>query len=580
MGKIIDPNHIRREGIKPGFFILAAVMFSFVIFFLDGIIDFIFFSPDRPFIKVIFPPIGSHEFFIRIMIIVTYLLFGIFVNNFLVKEFKFLSQLNESETKFKTVVNYTKDMEYWISPERNILFMSPSCEKITGYKADDFLKNPHLLNAIVFDDDKEFFHSHEEHALRGEDLDIIQFRIRRKDGSVIWVEHSCQSVFNSEGKYIGHRVSNRDITKRKLAEEESKRLSEKLKIANIELEKKVELRTKEIHQLFNQAPFAKLLLSPDYKILDVNPTFLKLFGTTKSYIINKNLRDCAFLDNPDALRCVEECKTNNTKITSHSIYFEQIDKMLIIDAYTIMGNDGKISQIVLNFEDVTDKLKGIEADHELNVHLKHLEKLLEYLELEKLRISRELHDQIGQKLLLAKMHIELLSEQYPENNMHFRKIMDMLAETNKEIRNIIYALYPAELENYGLLAAIELLINNFELLGNMKFSLEYSNEYKPMPPNVELNIYRIFQELFNNIVKHSKAKNISVKLTFDDDRFFAEVIDDGIGIKKGEAKIKGYGMVTMYERVRVLEGEMEIISNETKGTKVYLEIPIKENKIA
>ncbi len=137
------------------------------------------------------------------------------------------SALSASEIKFRTVANFTYDWEYWIGPDGAVLFMSPSCERFTGYTPDEFTRNPELLNQIVHPEDRALFDEHYElvSSEMGHDID---FRIISRDGITHWIYHVCQPVFDDEGKWIGRRVSNREITKRKRAEEALRESEERL----------------------------------------------------------------------------------------------------------------------------------------------------------------------------------------------------------------------------------------------------------------------------------------------------------------------------------------------------------------
>jgi PAS domain S-box-containing protein len=128
--------------------------------------------------------------------------------------------LKESEEKFRTVANYNYDWEYWISPDGNLLYVSPSCERITGYLPDEFIKEPTLLEKIIHPHENEI-REHLKNESKGQKShDVIEYRIITKQGKQRWIAHGCQPVYNNEGEFIGRRASNREITKRKKAESE------------------------------------------------------------------------------------------------------------------------------------------------------------------------------------------------------------------------------------------------------------------------------------------------------------------------------------------------------------------------
>ena len=126
--------------------------------------------------------------------------------------------LLEAEFRYRTVANFTYNWEYWENPDGTYLYVSPSCERTTGYTKDEFFSTPDLLASIILDADKEMWLRHRDDLKQPSGPQELQFRIRRKDGSIVWIEHSCQAVMGDNGKYMGHRVSNRDVTERKKGE--------------------------------------------------------------------------------------------------------------------------------------------------------------------------------------------------------------------------------------------------------------------------------------------------------------------------------------------------------------------------
>ncbi len=137
-----------------------------------------------------------------------------------------LQKLNDelilSEQKFKTVTDFTYDWEYWKSPDGKILFMSPSVERITGYSVAEFENNPKLLDKIIYIGDVESWESHKKERCVNDPnekkLELI-FRIVTKKGEIRWMGHVCRCI-NIDGKHLGVRVSNRDITEKVNAEKE------------------------------------------------------------------------------------------------------------------------------------------------------------------------------------------------------------------------------------------------------------------------------------------------------------------------------------------------------------------------
>ena len=129
--------------------------------------------------------------------------------------------LRKSEEKFRTLVDWTYDCEQWVDPQGNIEYISPSCERITGYRPEDFIADPNLLARIVHPDDRQFYEEHKQ-LVHDETAGInnVEYRIIARDESEHWIDHICRPLFGRDNRYLGRRVSNRDITVRKQAEKE------------------------------------------------------------------------------------------------------------------------------------------------------------------------------------------------------------------------------------------------------------------------------------------------------------------------------------------------------------------------
>jgi len=121
-------------------------------------------------------------------------------------------ELEESREHYRTVADFTYDWEYWLSPDNALLYVSPSCERISGYTADEFQQDPELMLRIVMPEDQPAFKAHLDERHYGIGGRYLEFRIIRKDGQTCWIGHACQQIFSTAGEWLGERGSNRDIT--------------------------------------------------------------------------------------------------------------------------------------------------------------------------------------------------------------------------------------------------------------------------------------------------------------------------------------------------------------------------------
>ena len=116
-------------------------------------------------------------------------------------------RLRESETRYRIVADFTYDWEYWVDAEGNFLYVSPSCERITGYAAQEFLDDPDLMNRIIHPDDRDLMldHYHNVRKVSPHAVDKEDFRIIRRDGEIRSIGHVCQPVYDQNGQPSGRR---------------------------------------------------------------------------------------------------------------------------------------------------------------------------------------------------------------------------------------------------------------------------------------------------------------------------------------------------------------------------------------
>jgi len=176
-------------------------------------------------------PSGVTKFYINNInsVIENNKLIGIWGTSLNITELKIAEKkLIEAESKYRTVADFTFDWEYWINPKRSFEYISPSCKRITGYSPDEFFENPKLLDDIVYEEDKDLWIQHALNDVNQQGPEQIIFRIKRKDGAIRYIEHICQPVYDKDSIFVGIRASNRDITERRLAQQESQQLRSEL----------------------------------------------------------------------------------------------------------------------------------------------------------------------------------------------------------------------------------------------------------------------------------------------------------------------------------------------------------------
>jgi len=159
--------------------------------------------------------------------------------------------LRQQEIKFRTLADYAYNLECWTRADGTFMYISPSCFRITGYAANEFMENPSLLEEIIFPDDKEKWQQHHRESDKQISLRELQFRITRRDGEVRWIAHTCQAVIGDDGQFLGYRSSNQDITQQKNYEEKLRQTLSEVALCKVQLEAESAYLQNEIKLSFN-----------------------------------------------------------------------------------------------------------------------------------------------------------------------------------------------------------------------------------------------------------------------------------------------------------------------------------------
>jgi len=205
-----------------------------------------------------------------------------------------------------------------------------------------------------------------------------------------------------------------------------------------------------------------------------------------------------------------------------------------------------------------------------------LKSFIEGEEKERQRLSRELHDGIGQYLISIKMKLEsLLYLDEKEVKEQISRLRIDFDETLDEIRRISNNLMPSVLEAFGVVFAIRnLCVETSEHTG-LKISLDFKGDFESLNTTIKTYIFRIAQEALNNIVKHAGATSVEIALERKKEEVLFMIRDNGRGFNLKEISAgTGHGMNNMRERVNLLKGGIEIDSHENKGTQILIYIPV------
>jgi PAS domain S-box-containing protein len=387
----------------------------------------------------------------------------------------------------------------------------------------------------------------------------LEYELVRKDGSIIPVLLSSSAITDASGNFVMGRSTVFDMTARRQAE------------AALEAEHQ------RLLSVLERIPAYVALISPECTIPYANREFVKRFGDPG----NRLCYEFLFGIDAPCTRCkaLEVLKNNTPEIwewtgPDHITY--QIYDYPFIDA------DG--SPLILEMGvDISRRKQAEKALRESEERLRSLSvQLINAQETERQRLSLELHDDLGQLLTVLKMQLRgTLKKLPPELRGSRDALADALAFINSivdAVRRLSRNLRPPLLEDVGLVEALKQLCSEFQKYNQFTCILNVDDIQDRFTVESQILIYRIFQESLNNIAKHAGATQVTISIKNENGHVSFRVKDNGSGFNVaevwgGDPTKRGLGLSAMYERIRMLGGDLAIDSQRGQGTKIAFTVP-------
>jgi len=235
--------------------------------------------------------------------------------------------------------------------------------------------------------------------------------------------------------------------------------------------------------------------------------------------------------------------------------------------------------------DILSVLESSDKNSEMFIGIK----ILEVQENERHRIARDIHDGPAQHMANVVMKVDIckmvIQKDMEEGLKELADLKDSVKIALKEVRSIIFDLRPMSLDDLGLSQTIQQTVNDISQESNINTTIKIKPIKTEIEPIIQVAVYRIIQEIFNNIRKHAKAKNADVKLDFGSRYLMLVITDNGVGfnveetLKRVKTKGASYGLIGILDRVNQLQGEIVIKSSERAGTTYTVKLPINREVI-
>ncbi|MEG2029134.1 MAG: PAS domain S-box protein [Janthinobacterium sp.] len=509
-------------------------------------------------------------------------------------------QLDASAMRYRDLSETAQDGMWQTDAKGTILHVNQHlcdmlgipAEKLLGHKMRDFYDEATLLRLCPL-------MRGQEHSCMGE----LQYW--HSDGSERWAMISGRCLYDQQGKLTGALVLASDITAHKRAEHA-------LSVAHAELENRVALRTAQLqdannhlsaeiamraqteaalarseerlHDIISMMPLSLFLKDADSRVVLMNKACEQQWGVRFEDVAEgRDLLHFPIEQNAGFHEADREAfAQRRVVIREELIWNAQLQENRLVQTHKkpVFDAEGQPHMIIAMGIDITDSKDN---EEKLRCSLAQLRELSEHQqtikEEERRRIALDIHDDLGQNLMVLRIDASLLHARtaitHPRLHRHAQRALDTIDTTIRSVRAIINDLHPSTLE-LGLGPAAEWLIRQMEGRGAIRYRLTLDSK----APDLGLDqrqtsaVFRVLQESLSNIVRHAQASEVHVVLAQDNGEIVMRISDNGIGMQPGDhGKRAAFGLKSIRERVHAMGGELCIDSQAGQGTELAIRLP-------
>ncbi|MGD8252595.1 MAG: PAS domain S-box protein, partial [Desulfobacterales bacterium] len=420
-----------------------------------------------------------------------------------------------------------------------------------------------------------------------------------------WIHWTVTAIGDPTGIIVEYQALGRDVTDRKLADAERADY-------HLRLETEVEERTRSLHQAYEQLQeefdqkmaLGKALRSSEvkYRTLFESAPMGIAISTYEGEVLDANLALRTMIglpaEDPVPFKALDfyRRKADREEVMARL----QHDGTVRDAEVEMVGKDGASVFVSMNLtrfhlsgremilaflNDISIRRRALEKLEASEAELKRLSgELMKTQEAERKRIAEELHDSVGQMMHAMNYAIDTAAARLASGGGQgdfadtLEKLKPLVRNAAAETRRIVMGLRPPMLDDLGILATISWFCREFQkVYGRIAVLSEIGVEETDVPPRLRTFMFRILQEAFNNVAKHSGADRIRLRLTREPPALVLEIEDNGKGIEAGRLKhgtSAGVGLSSMRERARASGGTLAVVSEPDRGTRVRVEWPI------
>ena len=465
--------------------------------------------------------------------------------------------VKQSEEKYRRIVETTNEGIWLLDLNFDTSFVNRQMAEMLGYQPAE------MLGRSVFD----FYYSEDIPSKRmglsrRREMvsEHLEDRLRKRDGTELWVRMAAIPLSTDRGDFNGAMAIVSDISSERLAE-----------VALRESEARFRL-------VANTAPMLIWMSDASKLCTYFNHTWLAFTGRSMDQELGNGWTEGVHPE--DLQKCfdtyVHAFDAREKFTMEYRIRRYDGEYRWILDLGVPRFNqDGSFAGYIGSCIDVTDRKLAEEALSGVN------SKLIEAQERERARISRELHDDISQRLAMLTIELEQLGQKFfdsPPDLLHrVARLRNHSADLATDVQSLSHELHSSKLEYLGIATAMRAFCHEFSDQQNVEVVFDHDEIPRTLPKDISLCLFRISQEALQNAAKHSGVRHFAVELRCAADAIHLTVRDSGSGFdSEGPRKSQGLGLVSMEERVKLVGGRLSIDSQLHRGTTIHAKVPLSK----
>jgi len=483
---------------------------------------------------------------------------------------KLNTELIRAKERWDWVLRATQDGVWDWDLLHDTVYFSPRWKAMHGFQETDRVESSEEWSERIPPDDRQRVMA-QLHAYWQKQQPQFweEYRIRRKDGTLMWVLDRGVAVWDEQGRVVRMVGSETDITWRKESEEALRRSEH------------------EFYTLADNVPAFFGYLGADQRYRFVNKRYEELFGLSGNEIVGMTM--CQLIG-PEGYAQVKphlEAAFNGKTVSfEYCLPVPGANERWLSAQYVPDRNAvGTVAGLFVLLSDITSLKQSEAALREHEARLSHLSAmLLQAQENERRRIARELHDDFTQRLAAVAMELGSLVHRRPDATgqrwKHLASLQATMEQLTEDLQQLAHELHPSILEHVGLEAAIREHVDEFAARTGLSVEVMVDDVPKSLPAGHATCLYRVLQESLQNIRKHARATSVLVRLIHTGHGVGLCVHDDGRGFERREAGegMSGLGLTSMAERLGLVNGTFRLRTKPDGGTELHAWVPIPNGK--